>query len=187
MNFFLKVPAKTQRSGFGGERRRSGVSDTCRWRQGERCAACAEVWLGWLDSNQRMRESKSRALPLGYTPLSEIKSARAGAALRPLRLFWGGRWDSNPRHSEPQSDALPTELRPPYQLFRENGTPGGTRTPGPLLRRQLLYPPELQAHMERVMGIEPTRPAWKAGILPLNYTRMDGAFLSHQPQQDTIY
>ena len=103
------------------------------------------------------------------------------------------------------------------------GTPGGTRTPGPLLRRQLLYPPELQAHIdrlsptstgscrpvqtgasgpdserrsrgadagfrrqaerelsglcsdvERVMGIEPTRPAWKAGILPLNYTRMDG-------------
>ena len=53
-----------------------------------------------------------------------------------------------------------------------NGTPGGTRTPGPLLRRQLLYPPELQARMERVMGIEPTRPAWKAGILPLNYTRM---------------
>ena len=27
-------------------------------------------------------------------------------------------------------------------------------------------------HLERVMGIEPTRPAWKAGILPLNYTRM---------------
>lgn len=25
----------------------------------------------------------------------------------------------------------------------------GTRTPGPLLRRQLLYPPELQAHKER--------------------------------------
>ena len=25
--------------------------------------------------------------------------------------------------------------------------------------------------MERVMGIGPTRPAWKAGILPLNYTR----------------
>ena len=51
------------------------------------------------------------------------------------------------------------------------GTPEGTRTPYPLLRRQLVYPPELQAHMERVMGIEPTRPAWKAGILPLNYTR----------------
>ena len=56
------------------------------------------------------------------------------------------------------------------------GTPEGTRTPDPLLRRQLLYPAELQAQighplLERVMGIEPTRPAWKAGILPLNYTR----------------
>ena len=58
-------------------------------------------------------------------------------------------------------------------IIGESGTPEGTRTPDPLLRRQLLYPPELQAHMERVMGIEPTRPAWKAGILPLNYTRMD--------------
>ena len=27
-------------------------------------------------------------------------------------------------------------------------------------------------NLERVMGIGPTRPAWKAGILPLNYTRM---------------
>ena len=26
--------------------------------------------------------------------------------------------------------------------------------------------------MERVMGIGPTQPAWKAGILPLNYTRI---------------
>ena len=28
-----------------------------------------------------------------------------------------------------------------------------------------------QAMLERVTGIEPARPAWKAGILPLNYTR----------------
>ena len=26
--------------------------------------------------------------------------------------------------------------------------------------------------MERVTGIEPARPAWEAGILPLNYTRV---------------
>ena len=39
----------------------------------------------------------------------------------------------------------------------------------------MLYPAELKARaMERVMGIEPTRPAWKAGILPLNYTRIGG-------------
>ena len=59
--------------------------------------------------------------------------------------------------------------------------PGGTRTPNLLLRRQLLYPAELQAHitqdrlikkLEQVMGIEPTCSAWKADILPLNYTRI---------------
>ena len=27
------------------------------------------IWLGWLDSDQRMIESKSIALPLGYTPM----------------------------------------------------------------------------------------------------------------------
>ena len=56
--------------------------------------------------------------------------------------------------------------------LENDGTPEGTRTPDPLLRRQLLYPPELQALMERVMGIEPTYLAWKASVLPLNYTRM---------------
>ena len=32
------------------------------------------------------------------------------------------------------------------------------------------------------MGIEPTYPAWKAGVLPLNYTRTAKAF---QPENDT--
>ena len=65
------------------------------------------------------------------------------------------------------------------QASSDAGTPRGIRTPDLLLRRQLLYPAELLAHihaprptdMERVMGIEPTYPAWKAGVLPLNYTR----------------
>ena len=30
----------------------------------------------------------------------------------------------------------------------------------------------LRKSVERVMGIGPTQPAWKAGILPLNYTRI---------------
>ena len=63
---------------------------------------------------------------------------------------------------------------------RRFGAPEGIRTPDPRLRRPMLYPTELQVHsdyfpdlsvMERVMGIGPTQPAWKAGILPLNYTR----------------
>ena len=52
------------------------------------------------------------------------------------------------------------------------GDPGGIRTPDPRLRRPLLYPTELLNHeMERAMGIEPTTSAWKAEVLPLNYTR----------------
>ncbi len=37
------------------------------------------LWLGWLDSDQRMTESKSVALPLGYTPkysIDYIKNAK---------------------------------------------------------------------------------------------------------------
>ena len=37
--------------------------------------------------------------------------------------------------------------------------------------RILFLHPQMQ-DLERVMGIEPTRPAWKAGVLPLNYTRV---------------
>ena len=48
-------------------------------------------WQGWLDSNQRMRESKSLALPLGYTPVSGREKARAGAEAPALPPFvWGG-------------------------------------------------------------------------------------------------
>ena len=50
-------------------------------------------------------------------------------------------------------------------VHRKDGTPGGIRTRDLPLRRRLLYPAELQAHMEQVMGIEPTSPAWKAGAL----------------------
>ena len=36
------------------------------------------------------------------------------------------------------------------------------------------------------MGIEPTRPAWKAGILPLNYTRTEKCGPKRQPRYDSI-
>ena len=49
------------------------------------------------------------------------------------------------------------------------GTPEGIRTPGLLLRRQLLYPTELLAQMflEQVTRIELASPAWKAGALTI--------------------
>ena len=111
----------------------------------------AAAWQGWLDSNQRVRESKSLALPLGYTP---VCGERRGPEqkLRPFRLDVG--WVKGLEPSTPG-----TTIRCSNQLsythhigsswgpvLLRRGTPGGTRTPGPLLRRQLLYPPELQAH-----------------------------------------
>ena len=56
-------------------------------------------------------------------------------------------------------------------LVFETGVPEGIRTPDLRIRSPFLYPAELQAHMERVKGIEPSQSAWKADVLPLNYTR----------------
>ena len=53
----------------------------------------------------------------------------------------------------------------------EVSAPYWTRTNGLLLRRQLLYPAELKAPMERMTGIEPAYSAWEADALPLNYIR----------------
>ena len=65
----------------------------------------------------------------------------------PPSFKWqGGYRDSNPRPSEPHSDAL-TNCAIPTILH-------------------------ISFLMKRVMGIEPTYPAWKAGVLPLNYTRI---------------
>jgi hypothetical protein len=51
--------------------------------------ASAFFWLGWLDSNQRMTESKSVALPLGYTPryMQYIKNAKHFCF---ALVCWGG-------------------------------------------------------------------------------------------------
>ena len=142
-----------------------------------------------------MRESKSRALPLGYTPIwlvlkAKDRSGRSGPSALSLYGVDDGTRTRDTRNHNPMLYQLNYIhhgfATPGVWAIRKHtsgmfpgqntdflifGTPEGTRTPDPLLRRQLLYPPELQAHMERVMGIEPTRPAWKAGILPLNYTR----------------
>ena len=108
--------------------------------------------IGW-DGAARTRECR-RQSPVPYHLATSqcaggLSDEKAGAA--GLFAVWGGIWGSNPRHPEPQSGALPTELIPPYtfQSFCfDAGAPGGTRTPGLLLRRQLLYPAELLAHIQ---------------------------------------
>ena len=86
-------------------------------------------------------------------------------------FIWLGMQDSNLRMHESKSCALPTWLIP--SIYGERT---GIRTPDTRLRRALLYPAELCTHifflLERVKGIEPSQPAWKAGTLPLSYTRI---------------
>ena len=43
LNSKIGAPRKTQRSGFAGERRSSGMSELCRLRQGEGCGACDDA------------------------------------------------------------------------------------------------------------------------------------------------
>ena len=62
-------------------------------------------WLGWLDSNQRMHESKSCALPLGYSPMYLYY------------IKWGGVWDSNPRSPVPQTGALTNYAKSTIQIM----------------------------------------------------------------------
>ena len=52
--------------------------------------------------------------------------------------------DSNLRMPESKSGALPTWLIPKGSII---GVPEGIRTPDTRLRRAVLYPAELQAHM----------------------------------------
>src|ERR1700742_960243 len=68
----LRLP-NCQRDSFGQGRRRQPAEEP-------RCFKglfIMEIWLGRLDSNQGMAESKSAALPLGYAPT--VQEAAGGA------------------------------------------------------------------------------------------------------------
>ena len=138
------------------------------------------LWQGWLDLNQRMRESKSLALPLGYTPIRERKGI---GTLFPIPLFLGwvkGLEPSTPGTTIRCSNQLSythhisgiTKGSPRRRPLWGNGTPEGIRTPGLLLRRQLLYPAELLAQMDGA-GDGESNPHPQLGRLvpwPLCYT-----------------
>ena len=151
--------------------------------------------LGQLDSNQRMQGSKPCALPLGDGPgcrrlaptvenagtFSERKT-KSPSVSRKASAGWILGFE--PKASR-ATIWRANQLRYTHHInFSLTGNvPEGIRTPDTRLRRPLLYPAELLAHRQkhtssactartkRVMGIEPTCLAWKASVLPLNYTR----------------
>ena len=102
-----------------------------------------------------MQESKSCALPLGDSPLGK-----------------GGYRDSNPGPPEPQSGALTNCAIPTiYWSISLRTSLKGFEPPTHGLEGRCSI--QLSYRLKkRVMGIEPTYPAWKAGVLPLNYTRI---------------
>lgn len=61
-------------------------------------------------------ESKSVALPLGYTPIMENGSYPANRI--DLCKKWGEWWGSNPRITEPQSAVLTTSPHPPHLVIQ---------------------------------------------------------------------
>ena len=91
-------------------------------------------WAGWIRTSG-MTESKSVALPLGDSPL--YKNGKQKFAV------FHGVGDGTRTHDNQNHNLALYQLNYTHHI----GAPKGTRTPGPLLRRQLLYPPELWAHM----------------------------------------
>ena len=135
------------------------------------------LWQGWLDLNQRMRESKSLALPLGYTPIREKKGDRDSIPDPALFVGWV-------KGLEPSTPG--TTIRCSNQLSYTHHISGITREASPqaalgeMVRQKGFEPPAYclegscsillsywRKWMEQVTGIEPASPAWKAGALAI--------------------
>ena len=95
----------------------------------------ADGWAGWIRTSG-MTESKSVALPLGDSPV-----CKNGKPFRICRSCFNGVGDGTRTHDNQNHNLALYQLNYTHHI----GAPKGTRTPGPLLRRQLLYPPELWA------------------------------------------
>ena len=99
-------------------------------------------------SNPRSRPWQGRALPT--TPLSHKRVM----GIEPTYPAW-------------KAGVLPLNYTRRYLIVKSDRRGSNPRS-RPWQGRAL---PTTPLSHKRVMGIEPTYPAWKAGVLPLNYTR----------------
>ena len=126
---------------------------------------CPEGWLGWLDSNQRKCQNQNLVpYRLGYSPVY-IVGWVVGFEPTTSRITI---WRSNQLNYTHQTKMARQERLELPTLCLEGRC-----------SIQLSYWRK-KINMERVMGIEPTRPAWKAGILAIELHPHVKAG-SHQP------
>ena len=113
-----------------------------------------------------MRESKSRALPLGYTPINEINGVSSGIRTHDFQSHNLALYQLNYTHHI--SNINISIILQNQKMVRQKGFEPLTLALEGRCSIQLSY---WRIILERVMGIGPTQPAWKAGALPLCYTR----------------
>ena len=115
---------------------RGGRTRTCEWR--------SQSPMCYRFTTPLRRRPAHGAVSLPTRCVCRLQGKTAGLDIPPIPLFVG--WVKGLEPSTPGT-TIRCSNQLSYTHHRENGTPEGTRTPGLLLRRQLLYPTELLAHM----------------------------------------
>ena len=140
---------------------------------------CSAYWAtgaclaGMAGLEPTISESKSEVLPLHYIPPSKIYSIvhRDRAFVRPL---WLVGWVKGLEPSTPGTTIrCSNQLSYTHHIFilaRQEGFEPPTYCLEGSCSILLSYWRMFPLFLERAMGIEPTYPAWKAGVLPLDYT-----------------